>query len=199
MVESEGPGRPRGLGISLVAGGALGLIAAAALIVEKIQKLEHPATQLGCDISVLVGCSTSLDSQQGALLGIPNPVLGIVFWTAVMTVGVVILAVVLPRWIWWALAASMTGAFALVVWFIAQSIYVLGVLCPWCMLTWAVTIPLFLLVAGHVLRSGAIPLGPGVRRGADFVYHWVFIITLVAALVIALLAQLRLGLFSYLG
>ena len=29
------------------------------------------------------------------------------------------------------------------VWLIAQSIYVLDVLCPWCMLTWAVTIPTF--------------------------------------------------------
>jgi uncharacterized membrane protein len=199
VVESEGPARPRGLGISLIAGGALGLLAAAALIVEKIQKLEHPAAQLGCDISVLVGCSTSLDSRQGALLGIPNPVLGIVFWTAVTTVGVVILAVTLPRWIWWALAAGMTGAFALVVWFIAQSIYVLGVLCPWCMLTWAVTIPLFLLVAGHVARSGVLPVGPVVRRGADVLYRWVFIITLVAAFVIALLAQVRLGVLTHLG
>jgi uncharacterized membrane protein len=199
VVESEGPARPRGLGISLIVGGVLGLLAATALVVEKIHKLEHPAAQLGCDISVLVGCSTSLDSRQGALLGIPNPMLGIVFWTAVTTVGVVILAVTLPRWIWWALAAGMTGAFALVVWFIAQSIYVLGVLCPWCMLTWAVTIPLFLLVAGHVLRSGAIPLGPGVSRGANFVYHRVFIITLVAAFVIALLAQVRLGVLTHLG
>lgn len=192
------PARPRGLGTSLIVGGLGGLIAAAALIVEKIESLAHPAARLACDVSVFVGCSASLSSQQGSLLSIPNPVPGLAFWAVIITLGVMILVVDLPRWIWWGLALGMAGAFALVVWFILQSIYVIGVLCPWCMLTWAVTIPLFLLVVGHVLRSGAVPVAPRVRRVADEGYRWVFIITFVIALFIVLLAQLRLGVFTFL-
>jgi uncharacterized membrane protein len=190
--------RPRGLGISLIVGGLLGLLAAAALIVEKIESLAHPGVQLACNFSVLVGCSASLNSEQGSLVGIPNPVLGLMFWSAIVTIGVVIVAVELPRWMWLALALGMTGAMALVVWFIIQSIYVIGVLCPWCMLTWVVTIPLFLLVVSHVLRSGALPVPPRVRTAAAEAFRWVFIIALTIVLLVAVLAQLRLDLLGHL-
>lgn len=196
MTDAEVDSRPRGLATSLIVGGLLGLLAAAALIVEKIESLKHPAARLSCDVSVFVGCSASLDSQQGELLGFPNPVFGLAFWAAIVTIGVVILAIGIPRWMWIALAAGMTGSIALVAWFIAQSIYVIGVLCPWCMLTWAVTIPLFLLVVSHILRSGIVPVPQGARRAANAAYQWVGIITLVVAVIVAMLAQLRLGLFT---
>jgi uncharacterized membrane protein len=179
-------------------GGLLGLLAAAALIVEKIESLAHPTAQLGCNFSVLVGCSASLNSEQGSLLGVPNPVPGLMFWSAIVTIGVVIIAVDLPRWMWLALALGMTGALALVAWFIIQSVYVIGVLCPWCMLTWAVTIPLFLLVVGHVLRSGALPVPPRVRRAAAEGYGWVWVITIAIVLLVTVLAQLRLDVLSFL-
>lgn len=188
--------RPRGLGISLVVGGLVGLIAATALIVEKIESLAHPTAQLACDFSVFVGCSASLNSQQGSLLGIPNPVLGLMFWSAIVTIGVVIIAVELPRWMWLMLTLGMTGAFALVVWFILQSIYVIGVLCPWCMLTWVTTIPLFLLVVSHALRSGVLPVAARVRRFAAEGYQWVWVVTLALLLLVVVLAQLRLNLLS---
>lgn len=179
-------------------GGLFGLLAAAALIVEKIESLAHPGTELACNFSLLVGCSASLNSEQGSLLGIPNPVLGLVFWSAIVTIGAVIVAVELPRWMWLALTLGMTGAFALVVWFIIQSIYVIGVLCPWCMLTWIVTIPLFLLVIGHALRSGVLPVPPRVRRAAAEAYQWVWVMTLGIVVLVAVLAQLRLDVLKYL-
>ncbi|WP_349897858.1 vitamin K epoxide reductase family protein [Parafrigoribacterium soli] len=184
--------RPRALGIGLLVGGLGGLLAAAALIIEKIESLAHPAARLSCDLSAFVGCSASLGSEQGSLLGIPNPLPGLVFWSVIVTLGVMIVVVEVPRWIWLGLALGMTGAFALVVWFILQSIYVIGVLCPWCMLTWLVTIPLFLLVVGHVLRSGLLPVPAGVRRAAAASYQWVWIITLGIVAVVVILAQLRL-------
>lgn len=190
--------RPRGLGVSLIVGGLAGLIAAATLIVEKIESLAHPAAQLACDFSVFIGCSASLNSQQGSLVGIPNPVLGVMFWSVIVTVGVMVIAVEVPRWIWLLLTLGMTGAFALVVWFIIQSIYVIGVLCPWCMLTWVMTIPLFLLVMGHTLRSGALPVSPRVRRAAAEGYQWVWVITLGIVVLVAVLAQLRLDLLAHL-
>ncbi|MEO6943374.1 MAG: vitamin K epoxide reductase family protein [Lacisediminihabitans sp.] len=101
---------------------------------------------------------------------------------------------------WLALALGMTAAMALVVWFIIQSIYVIGVLCPWCMLTWVVTIPLFVLVVCHVLRSGAVPVPVPmrVRSAAAAAYSWVFIITITIVLLIVVLAQLRLDVLSHL-
>jgi uncharacterized membrane protein len=184
--------RPRVLALALIIGGMLGLVAAIALTLEKFAVLEHPNQQLSCNISVLVGCGASLGSAQGAIFGAPNPVLGLMFWPVVVTVGVLALAVELPGWAWLASGVAATGAFVLVVWFIVQSIYVLGVLCPWCMLTWAVTIPLFLLVVGHCLRIGVIPVPPRLRWLGAWIYRWTPALSMFALAVVAVLAQVRL-------
>ena len=74
-------------------------------------------------------------------------------------------------------------------WLIAQSIYVLDVLCPWCMLTWAVTIPTFWVVTLHNLRTGHIPASARVRRLAAAWFSWIPLITVVCYAIVILLAQ----------
>lgn len=188
--------RTRALGVSLAVGGVLGLVAAFALTIEKFTVLEHPAQQLSCNINALIGCGASLNSVQGAVFGFPNSVLGLIFWSAVTLFGFISIWVDLPRWMWLLLAVGMAGALALVVWFIGQSIYVIGVLCPLCMLTWVATIPLFLLVVLHCLRSGVIPASRAVRSIAERLYFWVPVLTVVVLIVIAVLAQVRLDIFN---
>ena len=142
--------RPVGLAIALLIAGALGLMASLALTLDKITLLQQPNSQLTCNFSVLIGCSTNLNSAQGAVFGFPNPLLGLMFWPAVLAVGVALLAGArLAGWFWVLFSLGTTASLALVVWFIGQSVFVLRVLCPWCMVTWAVTIPLFLVVTLH--------------------------------------------------
>ena len=113
--------------------GAIGLTAAMALSVEKIEKLTNPDTGLSCDFSVLVQCSANLDSAQGAAFGVPNPFLGLVGFALVLCVGVALWAVPhFARWFWVLFNFGVAGAFGFVVWLIGQSIYVLGTLCPCC-------------------------------------------------------------------
>ncbi len=70
------------------------------------------------------------------MFGFPNSLLGIVFWSATVTIGAALLAgAVFARWFWVLYAITTAGSLALVVWFISQSIFVLHVLCPWCMVT----------------------------------------------------------------
>lgn len=185
------------LAFSLIVLGIIGFIAAFALTLDKIALLENPDAQLGCNISVLVGCSTNLNSAQGEVFGFPNPLLGIGYWAAVIVIGVAMLAgAVFARWFWALFALASTVSLALVIWFIAQSIYVLHVLCPWCMVTWSVTIPVFWLVTLHALRSGGIPLPAAARRFAGKAFTWIPIITLACYLVVAVLAQLQLDVLS---
>jgi hypothetical protein len=79
-----------------------------------------------------------------------------------------------------------------VIWLIAQSIFVLGTLCPWCMVTWVVTIPTFYVVTLHVLRAGIVPVGTRVRRGAETLMGWVPLLAVVSYAIIAVIAQARL-------
>ena len=99
---------------------------------------------------------------------------------------------VFARWFWVLYAIATAGSLALVVWFISQSIFVLHVLCPWCMVTWAVTIPAFFIVVLHVMRSGAIPLPSRGRGFASAAFGWIPLMTLVSYLIIAILAQWKL-------
>ena len=96
------------------------------------------------------------------------------------------------RWFWVCFWAGIAFAFAFVIWLIGQSIYVLGTLCPWCMVTWAVTIPTFYVVTIHLFRAGIVPATAAVRRGADRLMGWVPLLAVASYAIIAVLAQLRL-------
>lgn len=185
--------RPTALAIFLVVAGLIGLWAAFELTLDKFAVLENPDTNLSCNFSVLVQCGKNLGSWQGSVLGFPNPVLGLGGWTATVAMGAGILAGgIFRRWFWLLFNLGVVGALVLVIFLIYSSIYVLNTLCPWCMLTWIVTIPTFWAVSLFNLKSGNIPLPERARSFFATVYGWVPIITLVSYLVIALLAQLRL-------
>jgi len=185
--------RPVVLAIFLIVTGVVGWIAAFALTVEKFVTLTNPTAPLGCDFSVLVQCRANLESWQGSLFGFPNPVIGLAAWIAPLVVGVAILAGArFARWFWVLFNLGIVAALAFVIWLISQSMFVLGTLCPWCMVTWSVTIPLFWAVTLYNLREGNIPVPAGVRRVAAAVYGWVPAITLASYLVVALIAQVRL-------
>ncbi|MCI2958580.1 vitamin K epoxide reductase family protein [Agromyces atrinae] len=176
----------------LIALGALGLLAAFELTVEKFLVLSDPNHVPSCNVGIFLGCSTNLSSWQGAVFGFPNPIVGLMAWPVVITIGVALLAGVrLPRWFWAGFNIGVAGALIFVGWLIYQSIYVLDVLCPWCMLTWAVTIPVFWIVTLDNLREGRIPTSARVRRLARGWFGWIPIITLASYAVVILLAQVR--------
>jgi uncharacterized membrane protein len=185
--------RPWALAITLIITGVIGWYAAFALTVEKFHLLINPDATLGCDISVLVQCKANLDSWQGSLFGFPNPILGLTGWVAVIVVGAALLAGArFDRWFWIVFNLGVVAALALVAFLIYTSIFVLGTLCPWCMVTWSVTIPTFLIVTLHNLRSGVIPAPARARAVAAAAFGWIPIITLGLYLVVAVIAQLQL-------
>jgi uncharacterized membrane protein len=185
--------RPVVLAIFLIVAGVVGWIAAFALTVEKFVLLTDPTEALGCDFSVLVQCRANLESWQGSLFGFPNPVIGLAAWIAPIVVGVALLAGArFARWFWVLFNLGVVGALVFVVWLISQSVFVLGTLCPWCMVTWSATIPLFWAVTLYNLREGNIPVAARVRRLGAALYGWVPAITLASYLVVAVIAQLRL-------
>ncbi|MEV6675377.1 vitamin K epoxide reductase family protein [Streptomyces erythrochromogenes] len=50
----------------------------------------------------------------------------------------------------------MAAGFAFTVWLIAQCLYVIGALCPWCVVVWAVMIPLFWYVTRHLAAPASL-------------------------------------------
>ncbi len=194
MPEPSRRSRPVAFAVLLIVAGALGLLAAFELSLEKVLVLSDPGHVPSCDVGVLVGCGVNLESAQGSVFGFPNPFIGLMAWPVVITIGVALLGGVrFPRWFWAGFNIGVAGALVFVGWLIAQSIYVLDVLCPWCMLTWAVTIPTFWAVTLYNLREGNIPVPQRVRRLARAWFGWVPLITVVSYAVVVLLAQAQMN------
>ena len=193
------PKRSIGLGLFFVIAGVVGFVAAFALTLDKFEILKNPKAALGCNFSVLVQCGVNLNSPQGAVFGFPNPLLGIAGFMAVIVVGAALLSgSVFARWFWIALNVGVLGALVFVVWLIGQSVFFLGTLCPWCMVVWAVTIPLFLAITLGNIRSGVLPFPERWRESVGAALGWTPFITLVCFIVIAVIAQLRLNVLQYL-
>jgi uncharacterized membrane protein len=191
--------RPVALALLLIVGGAIGWYSAFALTLDKIAVLTDPTTEIGCNFSLIVQCGKNLGSWQGSLFGFPNPLIGLACFVAPIAVGVGLLAGArFARWFWILFNLGLAAALAFVVWLLSQSIFVLGTLCPWCMVVWAVTIPMFWAVTLFTLSSGVFPVPAGARRFFGRAYGWVPFITVASYLVIAVAAQLRLDVIGHL-
>jgi uncharacterized membrane protein len=189
--------RPIALAIFLIVAGALGWWASFSLTVDKFVLLANPEADLDCNFSVLVQCGKNLDSWQGAVFGFPNPILGLGGFVAPIAVGVGLLAgAQFARWFWALFNVGIAGALAFVIWLISQSIFVLGTLCPWCMLVWSVTIPLFWIVTARNVAEGAY--GGALVGFGEWLRSWAIPVTIVSYALVVLVAQLRLDLLQYL-
>jgi uncharacterized membrane protein len=147
--------------------GALGLTAAITLTIEKIEILINPNYVPSCSINPVLSCGSVMITPQASAFGFPNPLIGMVAFTVVVVTGVLaVFKVALPRWYWGGLAIGTLLGVGFIHWLIFQSLYRIGALCPYCMVVWAITIPLLVVVA-------SIALQPRLENGiARFVYQW---------------------------
>lgn len=137
----------------LVVAAVIGLLASWALMNDRLTLLENPDAALACDINPFVSCGAVTQTEQAAAFGVPNPLLGIVGFSVVTTIGMALLAGArLRRWFWLGLQAGVIFGFGFVVWLMQQTLQHIGVLCPYCMVVWAVMIPIFWYVTLYNLR-----------------------------------------------
>nr|WP_276546065.1 vitamin K epoxide reductase family protein [Brachybacterium muris] len=187
---------PRGLGVLFTVTGAIGLVMAVVLLVEKIALIEDPSYVPSCSLNPVLSCGSVMDTPQASAFGIPNPILGIAGFAAVLALGFAFLAGArVARWMSVLIQAGVTFAVLFVQWLIGQSLYEIGALCPYCMVVWAVTIPLFWFTTIHHLRALADSSTPAIRRGARLVIE--FRIPMLVAWYLVILALIAVRFWDY--
>ena len=179
------------LGWGLLIGGAIGLAAAFVLAVEKIALLGDSEYVPTCSINPVLNCGSIMQTAQAEVFGFPNPLIGVASFPILIATGAALLAgAALKRWYWWGLQAGVTFGIGFVAWLILQSLYRIDALCPYCMVVWAVVIPVFWFVTVHNLRSGVfgarIARSTAVRRVQD---AQVLVLTLVVLLLLGLILE----------
>lgn len=176
----------------LVVCGTLGLLAAAILMVEKIHLLKDPSAQLSCDLNPIVACGSVINTPQASAFGFPNPIIGLVGFGVVITIGMALLAgAQFKRWFWLGLQAGSLFGVAFVTWLQYQSIYAIGALCPYCMVVWTVTIPIFVYVTSYNLRQKHLILPKNIRALNGFIqkHHGEIVVSWYALIFIAILTH----------
>ena len=169
--------------------GVIGFVASMTLTVEKIDLLLNPSYVPSCNINPIVSCGSVMVTPQASVLGFPNPLLGLVGFTVVIVTGVLaVTKVPLPQWYWAGLTVGVLIGTVFVHWLIFQSLYRIGALCPYCMVVWAVTISLLVVVASIAFRPALQRRESGAAR---VLYHWRWSIAILWFTAVFLLIMVR--------
>lgn len=169
------------------------LVASFVLAIDALTLAKDPNADLGCNINVVISCGTVGTSWQASLLGFPNAFLGLVFEPAVITLAVASLGRVrFPRWFMFSAQLIYTIALLFAYWLFEQAMFVIGALCPWCLLvTLATTLVFFEMTYVNIRddnlylprRVQALLIGL-VRSNLDIILVIAWLLVLVLAVVL---------------
>ena len=179
----------------------LSLLASFVLSVDAIDLAKDPSAQLACNINAAISCGTVGVSWQAHLFGFPNAFLGIVAEPVVITIAVASLAKVrFPRGFMLAAQIVYTLGVIFAYWLFFQAMYVIGALCPWCLLITLSTTLVFSSLTHVNLRDNNLFLPErahriataGLRMGLDAL----IVIVWLAAVVVLVVTHYGSALFA---
>lgn len=137
----------------------LSLIAAFVLSNEAFVIAKDPGTVLSCNINAVINCASVMKDPSSHLFGFPNSFLGLIAEPIVITVAIAGLAGIrFPRRFMFAaqIGYGLGLIFAFYLFFI--SAFVIGALCPWCLLVTASTTLVFMSLLRFNIREDMLYL-----------------------------------------
>lgn len=179
------------------------LIAALVLSVEKIHLLNNPDAVLSCSFNIVLNCSTVMQTWQASVFfGIPNMYIGLMAFPVLITVAVAYL------WGGARFNAGFIRAMNIGVllgtifayWLFFSSVYVIQVLCPWCLVvTFSCT--MILAAITHVgLRENIWNLKKGandkVQKFLKSGYHQLLVASWIVLMVVLVFLKFGAELFA---
>ena len=125
----------KSLFITILVAASVGLVAAFVLSIEKVHMLQDPNAVLSCSFNVVLNCASVMKTWQASVFGFPNSYIGLMAYPVLITLAVGYLAG--ARYKPWFMIGAQIGALLGVVfayWLFFQSVFVIQILCPWCLL-----------------------------------------------------------------
>lgn len=123
--------------IFMLFGAISGFIASFLLTVDKIKILKDSKFNPSCNINEVLNCKSVMLSKQAEVFGFPNSLIGIGAFAIFIAVAIAILGKVeFPSWF---INIALGGTIIGVIfshWLAYQTTFVIGALCPYCMIAW---------------------------------------------------------------
>lgn len=135
----------RGVFGTMLAFGAIGLIASFVLAVEEFHLLKNSDTILSCSFNLVLNCAAVMKTWQASVFGFPNMFIGLMGFPLVIMIALLGLSKVsFPRWFLVGAEIGIGLAALFAYWLFFNSVYIIQVLCPWCLV---VTFSMTMLLA----------------------------------------------------
>ena len=174
---------------TMLVSACLSLLASFVLSIDAVTLAANPQAALSCNLSSVISCGTVGTSWQASLLGFPNAFLGLAAEPVVITIAVASLSgVVFPRGFMLAAQLVYTVGVIFAYWLFFQAMFVIGALCPWCLLVTLSTTLVFTSLTHVNIRDNNLflperlreALQAGLRMGVDVLVVTVWLVALVA-------------------
>ncbi len=178
---------------NMLVGSAASLIASFVLSVEAVELAKNPAAALSCSINVLINCATVGLHPSAHLWGFPNSFLGMVAEPVVITVAVAGLSgIKFPRAFMAVAQVFYTLGLVFALYLFSVSYFVIGTLCPWCLLVTLTTTLVWFAITRYNIREDNLflpkklqhTLHDMIKKDVDKMVMWGFIVVVIAAIII---------------
>lgn len=186
---------------SMLVGSILSLLASFVLSAEAVELAANPDADLACSVNIILNCATVGLHESSYLFGFPNAFLGLIAEPVVMTVAIAGLAgVTFPRLFMFFAQIGYTLGFAFALYLLSVSYFVIGALCPWCLLVTVTTTMVWFAITRYNIRENNLYLPKKLQRSlrgfVDRDYDKLAMWALIAGIAIAILAKYGNGLFG---
>lgn len=186
---------------SMLIGSLLSLLASFVLSVEAVQLAKNPDAQLSCSVNVVLNCATVAKHPSAEQWGFPNSFLGMMAEPIVITVAIAGLAgVAFPRKFMFGAQIGYTLGLIYALYLFSVSYFVIGALCPWCLLVTATTLFVWFAITRYNIRENNLYLPRSFAKKAHtFIekdYDKVILFGMVFLLVAAIIVKYGSELFA---
>lgn len=186
---------------TMLIGAVLSLTAAFVLSVESIEIAKNPHAQLSCSVNLVVNCATVAAHPTATMFGFPNSFLGLITEPVVVTVAIAGLAgIAFPRKFMFAAQIFYTLGFLFALYLLYVSMFMIGALCPWCLLVTLTTIMVWFAITRYNLRHDNLYLpkhfSKRVHAWLDRDYDKVIMAALIVIIIAGIILKYGDGLFA---
>lgn len=178
---------------SMLVGAMLSLLASFVLSVESVEIARNPNAQLSCSVNVVVNCATVAKHPSANMFGFPNPFLGLIAESVVITVAIAgLCGIRFPRGFMFAAQIGYTLGFIFAYVLFYISFFIIQALCPWCLLVTVTTTLVFFAMTRYNIREDNLylpksvmkPLHAWIEKDYDKLAMWSLIVLLFAAIIV---------------